>query len=492
MKYLFFDTNIYLDMVTDRNNKINFDLISKFDLLLEKSEDIRIILPEIVSFEVYKHLDSEIKNIKEKIHEQKKSIDKLYWFPHSEIDIEEYKKRAKKPLTELLEDYEKKENKYKNKVYKIIDDIFKSNKTVVIKSDSYLNNEVFKRKIFKKAPLHIDNKESLADALIIETLINLKKYIFLHDEDRIYFVTRNTRDFSSKENKKELHSEIVEDLKKVNLFNQVLYLNDVKELISKKLKEEIKEAKLAFEFEILLEEEENKRLEMLELEEENREAGGLIPLRSYPEHLDIEFSESKEYDKIHEIFENINSITSQLNDDIYYMFEELKDKAIEKNLKIHSKDLFFKIIALYKELEKESKCEYETIQDYLEIGENIEFDNSEKKKILLEWKDFELSPANDSTDTIFLFLKKDEKIIARGVIEVYYGFFNIDDDGNAADGCEENITIELDNIIIELEKIEKEFKEKLDFYKFEYKEIIQKFKEIMTNHNENVEFDYES
>lgn len=94
MKYLFFDTNIYLDMVTDRNNKINFDLISKFDLLLEKSEIIKIILPEIVSFKVYKHLNSEIDNIK-KYWEQKKNIDKLYWFPHSEINIEEYKKKQR-------------------------------------------------------------------------------------------------------------------------------------------------------------------------------------------------------------------------------------------------------------------------------------------------------------------------------------------------------------------------------------------------------------
>lgn len=74
MKYLFFDTNIHLNMVTDRNNKINFDLISKFDLLLKRSENIRIILPEIVHFEVYKHLDSEIRNIKDKIHEQKKVL----------------------------------------------------------------------------------------------------------------------------------------------------------------------------------------------------------------------------------------------------------------------------------------------------------------------------------------------------------------------------------------------------------------------------------
>lgn len=491
MKYLFFDTNIYLDIVTDRNNKINFDLISKFDLLLEKSEDIRIILPEIVSFEVYKHLDSEIKNIKERIHEQKKSIDKLYWFPHSEIDIEEYKKRAKQPLTELLEDYEKKETDYKDKVYKIIDDIFKNDKTIVIKSDSDLNSEVLKRKIFKKAPLHIDNKESLADALIIETLINLKKYVTLQDDDRIYFVTRNTSDFSSKNDKKELHPEIIEDLKKVDLFNQVLYLNDIKKLIGQELKDEIEEAELAFEFEILLEEEEEKRLEMLELEEENREAGGLTPLSSWSDHLEMEFSESKEYNKIQEIFKNINSITSQLNDDIYYMFEELKDKAIEKNLKIYDEDLFFKISGLYQKLEEEDKCEYETIQDHLEIGENIEFESVEKKKILLEWKNFELSPDNDSTDTILLFIKEDEKVIAKGMIEVYYGYLNFDDDGNADDGCEEYITIELDNIIEKLEKIEKAFRNELDFYNSEYEEIIQNFKEIMNENNDNIEFDYE-
>lgn len=41
---------------------------------------------------------------------------------------------------------------------------------------------------------------------------------------------------------------------------------------------------------------------MLEQEEENRMAGGLPQLSSYPRHLDIEFSKSQEYDKIQNIF----------------------------------------------------------------------------------------------------------------------------------------------------------------------------------------------
>lgn len=322
-------------------------------------------------------------------------------------------------------------------------------------------------------------------------MINLKKYITLQDDDRIYFVTRNTSAFSSKKNKKELYSEIIEDLQSVDLFNNVLYLNDLKEIIGKELKEDIEKAELDFEFEELLDEEEKKRLEILELEEENREAAGLTPLSSYPEHLDIEFSESQEYDKIQDIFKNINSIISELNDDTYYKFEKLKEKAEEKNLKIYDKDLFSKIITLYQKLEKEHKHEYKMIPEYLEIGENIEFENSEKKKIFLEWKDFKLSPDSDSTDTVSLFLKEDEKIIAKGIIEVYYGYLNFNDDGNAADGCEEDITIEFDYIIIELEKIEKEFQDKLYFYNYKYEEITQEFKEIMNEHNDNVEFEYE-
>lgn len=487
MKYLFFDTNIYLDMVTDRNNKINFDLIFKFNLLLKKSEDITIILPEIVSFEVNKHLNLEIEAIGKNIKEQKKEIDKLYWFPYSEVNIEEYKKRVKESLTELQEIYDKNKNEYEVKAHRIIDNIFKNEKTKFIKSDSYLNDKVLTRKIFKKAPLHIESKDSFADALIVETLINLKRYVNLQVNDKIYFVTRNTSDFSCKFNKKELHSDIKEDLKNVALLGNVVYLNDLKEVIGKELKEEIKKAELDVEFEEILEEEERKRLEILELEEENRIAGGLTPLSVYPEHLDIEFSESQEYNEIREIFENINSIILQLNDEIYLKFEDLNDKAEEKDLEKYDKKLFSEITEFSQKLEEE----YETLPENLEIGKNIEFKNSKKEKIFLEWKDFELSPDNDSTDTVSLFLKKAEQIIAIGKIEVYYGYLNFNEDGNADDGCAESITIEFDGIISELKEIEEEYQNILDYYSDKYDEFIEKFKEFMNENNEDVEFEYD-
>ena len=487
MKYLFFDTNIYLDMVTDRNNKINFDLISKFNLLLEKSEDITVILPEIVSFEVNKHLNLEIEAIGKNIREQKKEIDKLYWFPYSEVNIEEYKKRVKEPLTELQEIYDKNKNEYEVNAHSIIDNIFKNEKTKFIKSDSHLNDKVLTRKIFKKAPLHIENKESFADALIVETLINLKRYVNLQINDKIYFITRNISDFSCKFNKKELHPDIKEDLKNVALLENVVYLNDLKEVIGKELKEEIKKAELDVEFEEILEEEERKRLETLELEEENRRAGGLTPLSAYPEHLDIEFSESQEYNEIREIFENINSIILQLNNEIYFKFEDLNDKAEEKNLEKYDKKLFSKITEFSQKLEEE----YETLPENLEIGKNIEFKNSEKEKIFLEWKDFELSPDNDSTDTVSLFLKKAEQIIVTGTIEVYYGYLNFNEDGNAGDGCAESITIEFDGIISALKEIEEEYQNTLDSYSNKYNEFIEKFKELMNENNEDVEFEYD-
>ena len=53
----------------------------------------------------------------------------------------------------------------------------------------------------KKRPFHYggkdNNKDSIADAIIIESLINIKSLIDISNEDYIYFISRNpTRFFS--------------------------------------------------------------------------------------------------------------------------------------------------------------------------------------------------------------------------------------------------------------------------------------------------------
>ena len=87
-----------------------------------------------------------------------------------------------------------------------------------------------------------------------------------------------------------------------------------------------------------------------------------------------------------------------------------------------------------------------------------------------------------------MFLKKEENILAKGEIEVYYGYLNFNEDGNAADGCSEEITIKFDYIIARLEELEEEYQEKLNFYRSKYEEFIEEFKEIMREHGKNIEF----
>ena len=59
MNYVLLDTNIIIDMVVDRRNQIDNKLLNKFLKLLEFDE-IKLIVPEIVKTETYRHLDKEI------------------------------------------------------------------------------------------------------------------------------------------------------------------------------------------------------------------------------------------------------------------------------------------------------------------------------------------------------------------------------------------------------------------------------------------------
>ena len=66
-------------------------------------------------------------------------------------------------------------------------------------------DKVIKRKIYKKAPFHKVEKESYGDGIIAETLININQFITISENDAIYFVTGNYKDFSDSNKKCELH-----------------------------------------------------------------------------------------------------------------------------------------------------------------------------------------------------------------------------------------------------------------------------------------------
>lgn len=66
MNYILLDTNIIIDMVVDRRNQINNKLLSKFIKLLDYDE-VRLVVPEIIRTETYRHLDEEICNVGKKL-----------------------------------------------------------------------------------------------------------------------------------------------------------------------------------------------------------------------------------------------------------------------------------------------------------------------------------------------------------------------------------------------------------------------------------------
>lgn len=85
MNYVLLDTNIIIDMVVDRRNQIDNKLLNKFLKLLEFDE-IKLIVPEIVKTETYRHLDKEIDNVGIQIQKVLDDIGKLYDVSTLEIE----------------------------------------------------------------------------------------------------------------------------------------------------------------------------------------------------------------------------------------------------------------------------------------------------------------------------------------------------------------------------------------------------------------------
>jgi|GEM_PF-2848229 len=472
MKYLLFDTNIYLDMVVNRRKNINAQLISSFSALLQFGE-VKIILPAIVKYETNKHLEAEIKKISQLIKEPIKKIDSLYWLTGlngGTIDVNEYKKRAKQPLQELLDVFTLNQHNYILQLQESIKEIFDFSTTVFVEEDNVLLNNVTKRKIYKRAPLHKVEKESYADALILEVLINIRSYIHLQDEDVIYFVTGNSSDFSLDEaHKGILHPQIIEDLKDARLDGQVKYVNLFSKLVAVELADEITNAELKAQFE-----EELKSQYRDDYEDNQREAGGLPSLSSFQDMMEDRIRESDDVEKILLIFEEINNIYNNLYDiSCYYddtLLTWLNNIAIGKESIVI--DAFNKFVGMFKitcvfitldeiiswvEIQRDF-LNYDGIDlpDYITVNEDVFITNANQEKVVLIWDDTELFPESGEQHTAHCILNKDTDIIADGSIEVIYGFVETDTCGNIGDSCDWSIDIDFDHIITEIEKIKDE------------------------------------
>ncbi|RKL65079.1 hypothetical protein CR203_22695 [Salipaludibacillus neizhouensis] len=481
MKYLMIDTNIYIDMVVARNQDHNPESYNHLIKLLDYGE-IRVIAPKIVITEVFRHLDNEIDKIGQAIKGVKGTINNLYWVNNNE-EIEQFNEKlkpVKKGINDLNDEFKNNKNKYKENSKNLFNELFNHVNTIIIDETEEIVFKATQRKIHKLRPFHYGkDKDSMADSIIVETLINIQDLMTFNTDDAIYFISRNTSDFSEKEDRSLLHKDIKLSLELKEISNQIHY----KLLFTKALLEDFKDetehvglieelkAEEKWEKEIQIQESKDYEIEM------RREAGGLSSLSAdYDETIaeldeiqnligkleqfQVEFAvEYENYSELYSLlddelgsrdFEEVLELISNFNDQkplLELDIEGCKDIA----------DLVNEIFSLVHEL-----C---FNNDEIGIDGMIKYqDYFEMNTTLAEIKDFngtqyridlngDLIPRNGESDSIFLPVYRDNQKIEEGTITLNYGFLEFDENGNVGDGLEENIDVYIEDVIKEIECI---------------------------------------
>ncbi len=486
MRYVMMDTNIFIDMIIDRKHNVSGKLVEAFIKLLDFDE-IKLVIPAIVVHETNKHLEEQLAEVGKKIKIAINSLEEIYGINGYEIDgleIKEYKSNSRQQLIELYTKYECNKDDYLKGIKTTIKKIFEHPNCIIVEDTELLRSLCLQRRIYKRAPFHYEKKESYADGLIVETLVHLLDYITLDDNDNITFVTGNTSDFSKRNEKKKLHEDIYDDLKKMDINEKVKYITSFGELIGKELKQEVNNAKLKEEFEKEMQEQEKMDIEQLyaEFKDLERESVGLTALGSFENEFLESFYESQFVEQLKELFERINNCFSNLEDIDYFYTEELHDyvcavevEEIAKFIKKWNEVMdelgetpvledIFGIQEIMDWIEQKAKSnDYSdvntTLPDSIEYGDNVTIYGLEKKKYELLMDELYLSSDNGNVDLLDIYIFHAGEKCAAGNIEITYGFVDFDDDGGIGDACDEDISYHTREIIEYITEIVNEFEE---------------------------------
>lgn len=481
MNYLLMDTNIFLDMIIDRRNNVSKELVNTFIKLLDFNQ-VKLIIPSIVAFETNKHIEEQLLEVEKRIRVAIKSIDEVYGingYTIKGLEVKDYKKKSKKELTILKEQYKSSHAQYLAEIHALVQKITQHPNSIIIEDSDVLNAACLQRRIYKKAPFHIEKKESYADGLIIETLLNIGDYVPLTEDDKIIFVTGNTNDFSDNIVKDKLHTDIEKDLAKRNLENKIIYVTQFNKLIAVALAAEVREANLYEEFEKELRENEEQDRLMLdaEIEDYERESVGLSSLGGFEENFLESFRESAFAESVIGLFERLNTCYCNAEELYYFYSDEFPDflsaipiDAIETFLvkwneifpdhSVSFAELNIGEIANLFDMLQEKATTYiffeDTISlpDYLDYGNNISFLGRNGKKYTLEMDDLYLSCDSGESDQLDITLSdfKNEPL-GMGYINITYGFVEFDDEGNVGNACDEDIDYHTNSIVDAIEKI---------------------------------------
>lgn len=508
MKYLLLDTNIYIDMIVSRSSSHSADSYELLKMLLDHDK-VKILLPAIIETEVKRHIAGEICNVGKLVQQARKSIDGIYWINHIE-EIKKYNEKIK-PLSQTLgemdDEFGKNEERYINDASHKITELLQYKNVIRIEENDSLLLNVQKRKLHKLCPFHIEDKESWADAMIVETLINIRDFTKINNEDKIYFITRNHKDFSKGNNKTErvlIHPDIEEQLLKNELLQIVHYRSLYTKTLLEDFSEESKEANI---YQSLIEEAEEERREMIEgarqeLCDMERESVGLTSLSSNQNYID-KISESSE---VEEFIGMTKLLLSSLNVDIEGVIEEyhefvndMKEKPVSELIvqiqtyNVHSPFLQINYENNFTEEEvrdtilefvNDNLCPIEDLassqdsiqyKDYFEFNELLTFNNLVDDTVKLEVIG-QLNPRDDDSDSIWIELYKNEDRISYGEIEVYYGYMKFNEDGGASDGARENIDYRFENVVDDFKGIVYEYKNQIN----EISNGLMKIREILS------------
>ena len=213
MKYLFIDTNIYIQCCLLEIEGDDIGALEKVHKLLDKNK-VKLILPEVVRLEFPNALNNKTEQLKLLIgkHKEEINLDK-------KLD-----NKIRHELTAKLDETMQERISNTNRVKKEIDLIFNNTNTVSsIKINSRHFTEAYKRFLSGEKPYNDDQEgEIQPDSLIIEGIIdyfkNKKNYDF-------FFCSLNEKDFGIKDNANvKTHPDIEKNFEKIKYYSNLYSL----------------------------------------------------------------------------------------------------------------------------------------------------------------------------------------------------------------------------------------------------------------------------
>ncbi|QOR34452.1 DUF4935 domain-containing protein [Clostridium sp. 'deep sea'] len=226
MKYILLDTNLYLDLVSNRSVSINKKCK---DILLKllQHDNCKLVIPEVVIHEFVRNVDSILSIAKDNLGSTRELLKSCYWVEYSSYPINTYeqeidgiKKYLKKLKVLLVNEFDDIENKMKQ-WFRV--NIFKNANSITVRTNDLLTKKVMMRRMHKLPPFHKKQTE-FGDGLILETILNIKELIPEFDKrDKLYFITRNYSDFCDSDNKEKLHNRIIDSISLAGLNDNIVY-----------------------------------------------------------------------------------------------------------------------------------------------------------------------------------------------------------------------------------------------------------------------------